>query len=221
VHILNAKWILRVSNLRAWYSYPDNIALIIASVFISFLVFFVVQNNFRLRQAKSEHAILAKTAPLTGISNRRHFMEFAQSNMERARRLNEECCILLIDVDKFKNINDIYGHAMGDKVLSEIAARLKALIRPYDLFARYGGEEFIMFISHIKINDAMKFAERLRLELCNKKCEFSDISLAISASFGLAAIGSGNMEDAIKHADEALYKAKEEGRNKVILYEKV
>jgi len=216
IRFLNADWYLRLLTTRSWFNYPEVILLIIAGLFISFLVLFVTQNNYKLKQTKSELAILAKTDPLTGVYNRRHFAELSKIDIERARRFDEKSYIILIDIDHFKKINDTYGHMAGDKVLVEFAKRLKETIRPYDLLARYGGEEFIIYMSNADQKGVEAAAERLRLRMCDYPFIFANTSIYLSACFGISLIGTDGIEHAIKIADDALYKAKEEGRNKVI-----
>ena len=160
---------------------------------------------------------LAYSDALTGIMTRQHFMDLASGQFERAKRTNGNSFIIMFDVDRFKNVNDTYGHLVGDKVLKCVADRVQELIRPYDLFGRYGGEEFILFISDINEEDVMIQAERVRLALCDKIMAFDGAELTVSASFGVASILSeDDLTQVVKLADEALYTAKREGRNRVI-----
>jgi len=209
VTILNADWHLRVAPVRMWYSYPESMALIAAGLLISYLVALVAQKSCRLQG-------LVITDSLTGVYTRHYFMEASRISMKRSRRLNAEDFILIFDIDRFKNINDTYGHAVGDEVLVETASRIRATLRPYDLFARYGGEEFVIYASGIGCSDAYELAERLRLSICNQEFKYGDICFVVTASFGIAKIGEDqDIEKAIKEADEAMYVAKKEGRNKV------
>jgi diguanylate cyclase (GGDEF)-like protein len=218
IQILNADWYLKVSPIRQWYSHPENIILIIAGIFISLLVFFVVQNNFKLSKMQNKLESLARTDVLTDIYNRRFFMEISQINIEKAQRTNEKCYVVLFDLDKFKSVNDTYGHLIGDKVLIETAMRVKSVIRPFDVFARYGGEEFIIFVSGTDDDGMDKMTERIRLSFCDKNFEYKNLSFGISASFGISKIGERGLEKAIQQADEALYEAKEQGRNRVVFH---
>ena len=220
VPVINADWYLKVWPIRMWYGYPENLILIVAGFLISLLVFFVVQNNAELKRMGSVLEGMAKRDPLTGIYNRRHFMETTKMDIERARRTNnEECFVIIFDLDRFKNVNDIHGHVIGDNVLIETASRIKTIIRPYDVFARYGGEEFIIYLSSINKSSIIELAERLRLSICDKKFDFINASISTSASFGVAQITEYNIDKAILHADKALYIAKNEGRNKVVFWE--
>jgi diguanylate cyclase (GGDEF)-like protein len=218
VQILNAEWYLRVSPVLMWYNYPENIALVIAGFCISLVVLFVMQNNYDLKNVQNVFELMAITDPLTGIFNRRHFLEIVRIGIEKARRHNESCYFIMFDIDKFKNVNDTYGHQIGDKVLMDVTARVKADIRPYDLFARYGGEEFIIYTSGISKKEVCDMTERLRLSLCSRKYEYDDVSFDSSASFGIAHMHDYNLDKAIKQSDEALYAAKRAGRNCVIYY---
>ena len=149
-------------------------------------------------------------------------MEITQIIIEKTRRINtNDCYIILFDIDRFKSINDNYGHIIGDKVLIDVTSRIKTTIRPYDLFARYGGEEFIMFISDLTRENMIEMAERLRLCLCGKKFEYDNLTLEVSASFGIVYLEDYNIERAMVCADEAMYTAKRTGRNKVIFYEDI
>jgi len=218
VQILNAEWCLRVSPVLLWYHYHENIALVIAGFCISLVVLFVMQNNYELKNVQIIFEMMAITDPLTGIFNRRHFLEIVRINIEKARRHKENCYFIMFDIDKFKNVNDTYGHQIGDKVLMDVTARIKADIRPYDLFARYGGEEFIIFTAGISKTEVCDMTERLRLSICCRKFEYDDISIDCSASFGIAHMFDYNLDKAIKHSDEAMYTAKRNGRNCVAYF---
>ena len=220
ISVVNTDWYLKVWSGRSWYNYPENLALLVASILISLLIMFITQNNFELKRMRMSLEDMAKSDPLTGISNRRSFMEIAQMNIERARRMGEDnCYIILFDLDHFKSINDTHGHTVGDNVLIDVTARIKAAIRPYDLFARYGGEEFILWASLVNEKEAKNMAERLRLSLCVKPFKIDGAALSVSASFGAARIDTYNIEKAILQADKALYEAKSGGRNRVVFWE--
>jgi diguanylate cyclase (GGDEF)-like protein len=220
ISIYNADWYLKVWPIQSWYSYPQNMLLIIAGFLVSFLVLFVMQNNHELRQIKSALEDMARSDPLTGIYNRRHFMDISQMNLERARRLKrDDCYVVLFDLDKFKKVNDTYGHIAGDKILVETALRITENIRPYDLFARFGGEEFIIYASEIDRDSVFELVERLRLCICGKAFEYENIIFSVSASFGVAKIEHYDINKAVSHADKALYTAKRTGRNKTVFWE--
>jgi len=165
---------------------------------------------------------MANTDALTDIFNRRFFMELSEIQISRSLRTGIDCFVIIFDLDFFKKVNDTYGHQAGDKVLKEVAHRVKNTIRAYDILGRYGGEEFIIFMTAakaIKKDDVINAAERIRLEICNKPVEYEGLQIPISASFGISyASPKYDMDTATKYADEALYKAKNTGRNKVVFY---
>jgi len=217
VSLFNTEWHLKIWPIRRWYNYPHNILLLLADFVLCLLVLFVMQNNYELKRVKSSLENIARTDPLTGIFNRRHFMDLLHMSLEKARRFNRnDGYIILFDLDKFKNINDTYGHQTGDKVLIETAVRINAIIRPYDLFARYGGEEFILYASEIDKNNVIAMVERLRLSLCDHEFIFDKLSFTVTSSFGIAPIIDHDVKKAISCADKALYTAKNRGRNRTV-----
>jgi diguanylate cyclase (GGDEF)-like protein len=133
--------------------------------------------------------------------------------------MKSQCFLSIYDLDHFNLVNDEYGHLAGDKVLKETVQRVKAAVRPYDLFGRYGGEEFILLLCDVNEEDAINTVERLRQEVCKAPVVFGKFTIPVSASFGIAALLTGSDIDiATKYADRALYQAKESGRNKVVFY---
>jgi len=163
---------------------------------------------------------LARTDHLTGVLNRRAFMERMDPELERVRREKVPASLILADIDYFKNINDTYGHQVGDLVLQQLAGQLKNLSRPYDLVARYGGEEFIMWFPGADSHNSRSMGERIRCSLAEMKFKLPDSSqtIQVTASFGTATFQEEleeNVDTLIKRADEALYRAKKDGRNRV------
>jgi diguanylate cyclase (GGDEF)-like protein len=162
---------------------------------------------------------MANSDALTGIFNRRCFMELGIIQIERSVRMHSECFIIIFDLDHFKAVNDHYGHLAGDEVLRETVQRVKKAIRTYDLFGRYGGEEFILLVPDVDKPNVLNVAERIRQSVCKAPVEFEGKEIPISASFGIAyAAPINDMGTATKYADEALYRAKEGGRNRVVFY---
>jgi two-component system cell cycle response regulator len=170
---------------------------------------------------------IATVDTLTGIFNQRHFLDYANILIDKARRDKENCYLIYFDIDFFKNINDTHGHDVGDKVLIEIAARIKSGIRASDFFARYGGEEFIIFMTGTDDAGVNKAAERLRLRLCDEIFDCGSVKLNVSASVGISKIIDfgmdkaihNTMEKALHNADSAMYAAKKDGRNRVNYFE--
>jgi diguanylate cyclase (GGDEF)-like protein len=155
--------------------------------------------------------------PLTGVHNRRGMMAELDRERQRAARTGKDLCLCLCDVDHFKDVNDRHGHLVGDSVLLAIAGRLIANLRPYDSIYRFGGEEFLLAFAETGPDQAAAIAERLRTAVCAKDVIVdTGVALPVTASFGLAMVEAGASPEAtIQRADEALYHAKRQGRNRV------
>jgi diguanylate cyclase (GGDEF)-like protein len=160
---------------------------------------------------------MAVTDSLTGLYVRRYFMAKLQEEIRRAERYNRVISIVMADLDKFKNINDTYGHDAGDLVLQTIGNFLQNNIRDVDIIARYGGEEFVMMIPEADQEAAFALSQRLRHQI--SKIEFDDIPpTTISLGIATYPFDGSAWEDLIKKADAAMYAAKQAGRNKVVKY---
>ncbi|SHG69954.1 two-component system, chemotaxis family, response regulator CheY [Thermosyntropha lipolytica DSM 11003] len=164
---------------------------------------------------------LARTDYLTGVLNRRAFMERLAEEIARMKREGKPLGIIIADIDFFKRVNDRYGHQAGDMVLKDFARSLKKACREYDLVGRYGGEEFIICLPGCDRENTFKTAERMRkvVELTPSYIEDIKKDIFITASFGVTSLEPGEekrVDDLIKEADEALYKAKRTGRNRVV-----
>ncbi len=171
----------------------------------------VVKSLFLIEETK----LLALTDGLTGLYNRRHATKRLEEEIARARRNNKGLCVAMCDVDHFKAINDEFGHSAGDRVLQQIAASLTEYVRRNDVVARWGGEEFLVIFSEIKLTAARIVAERLRGRLANTP-QVEGGPEQISVSIGLSMLRPGVSADAlIEQADQALYRAKARGRNRV------
>ena len=152
---------------------------------------------------------------LTGIGNRRMLMESLKSETARAERLERPLTIVLIDVDRFKSVNDAYGHEAGDKVLVRIATAIRNGVRDYDLCGRWGGEEFMVIMPEVTAAEGAAVVERMRQAIVDIEMMAADDALQISASFGIAERRLGeHISDTINRADVALFDAKRNGRNR-------
>jgi diguanylate cyclase (GGDEF)-like protein len=154
------------------------------------------------------------------VLNRRALTNRLGIELERARRYEAVMTMLMIDIDHFKHVNDTHGHLVGDDVLREVAAYLKATVRSVDLVARYGGEEFVVVLPETAAAGAMIFAERIRQHIATNPFVPADGPLSITASIGVAvypADGIDTVEDLLAGADDALYRAKAQGRDRVSL----
>ena len=161
---------------------------------------------------------LASYDYLTGAYNRRYFTESCQKEISRARRNGTTVSILMIDIDHFKSINDTYGHSAGDAVLSSLVERCREGLRDSDIIGRWGGEEFVVFLPDAAVSGALNTAERLRASVEATRIRYRDTFVTVTASFGVAEMSVNEQEtlqELIKRADEALYRAKNEGRNRV------
>lgn len=158
------------------------------------------------------------TDSLTGLFNRRHVFALAEREFQRARRFGRPLSAIMLDVDHFKQVNDTYGHAAGDQVLAEVARRLRASIRAIDLIGRYGGEEFVLVLPETELAGAGLLGERLRLAIAAAPVSTVGGALAVTASLGVATTRPDVSDVAalINQADQALYSAKQAGRNRVL-----
>jgi diguanylate cyclase (GGDEF)-like protein len=167
--------------------------------------------NIRLRR-------VAVTDPLTGAYNREFLQQRLPQAIELALQREEPLAVAMIDIDHFKKVNDSFGHAVGDRVLTEVAARLRGTIRGDDQLVRYGGEEFIVLLPRADIAKAFEVGERLRSRFVDDPIALEDRTIAVRLSIGVAQHMGGPSETAtrlIERADLALYAAKSNGRNRV------
>ncbi|MFW6138980.1 MAG: diguanylate cyclase [Spirochaetota bacterium] len=174
-----------------------------------------------------ENARLYEMATLdkkTGLYNHGFFQNRLIEEIARAERYKSDLSLLMMDLDHFKNINDTYGHMVGDEVLMQVAKTIKAKVRAFDIPARFGGEEFTVILPETGVNDTSSVAERLRKSIQELSFSSQKGSFSIKASIGIAEyVHSVNMTEdiLIEHADRALYYAKEHGRNQVVVYENI
>lgn len=164
------------------------------------------------------------TDPLTKVYNRRYLDRRLEEEFARSKRYALDLSVLMLDVDHFKRVNDTYGHPAGDAVLSTLGSLLKASFRDLDIVARYGGEEFLVICTNTAIDGAALVAERVRQLIESHQIEMPDGSgasqtIQIRISIGVAGLSAsvGNKEELVQAADQALYRAKQEGRNRVIV----
>ncbi len=177
----------------------------------------------RLRAAEQEttrmHA-LAVTDGLTGVANFRFFQDRLREEFRRAQRYDTPLALVMMDLDHFKSVNDTFGHQVGDEVLIAAAHAVKLAVRETDIVARYGGEEFAMLLPQTHLAGALTVAERVAAGLQGLK--LSAPELRVTGSFGLSGFpsrGVSTPEQLVRTADQALYRAKSEGRNKISLFQ--
>ncbi len=192
-------------------------------VVVSLIAFTIARGGMK-QLAEAEEKLLAQATldALTGVFNRAELMNRASDELSRNDRLRAkgtltaEFCLVMLDIDHFKRINDEYGHLAGDAILHQLAQRIRKSLRPYDLMGRYGGEEFLLLLPHTGLENAGCAAERILAAIENTPFTYQDTELMVSISLGVGAVIEGlSLNDIIDRADQALYQAKQKGRNRV------
>lgn len=194
---------------------------------ISYIEQLTQQSSITINRANAYAEILkyATSDALTGLNNRRQFEERLKQEVSNAKRQKHNLCAIMLDIDYFKKVNDTYGHYAGDVVLKKVATLIKSALREYDIPSRYGGEEFIILLPSTKIEDAFIVAERLRktvedtkIDIPNEKGDAIAYTLNITISSGVYQFKeTDTAQEFYQNADKALYIAKENGRNRVII----
>lgn len=178
-----------------------------------------------LREANARNRLLSITDPLTGAFNRRYLMEQLPRELQRGRRYGYPLSLAMCDIDHFKAINDALGHSAGDQVLQQFVGRIQESIRSSDWIARCGGEEFVVLLPETDFAGAMVAAEKIRVLIGSTPLEAGAGTVPVTASFGVAATGSVgpdldvNGEELMRLADQALYRSKHGGRNRISGFE--
>jgi diguanylate cyclase (GGDEF)-like protein len=183
----------------------------------------LVKQSRELQVVNEKFKMLSITDELTGMYNRRHFQELIESDVEVSRRYGNNNSLLLIDIDKFKNINDNYGHPCGDDVLIMVSKTMKDNLRKTDILCRIGGEEFAVLCRQADRDDAIDIAEKLRATVESTVVKCDDNRIKCTISLGVCSFDGEreffNMETIYREADLAVYHAKKSGRNMVVHYE--
>ncbi len=198
------------------------ISILSSLLVVSFFMYAYTKRIDRFQEELIEkNLILEKLATydsLTGIMNRRLFLEMAEKYLYEADRLQKAFYFLMVDIDHFKSINDQYGHHVGDEVLKRFTARISEEMRKSDLFGRIGGEEFGVIILSDTKDEALTTAERIRLVVENASCVVDAQTIKVTTSIGLVQEREKEgLQSIMKRADEALYRAKDEGRNRIVM----
>jgi two-component system, cell cycle response regulator len=173
------------------------------------------------REIEAKNVLLekaARTDHLTGLPNRRAVEEFASKQLHAAIRHNFGFWVVVTDLDKFKLVNDSYGHFAGDEAIKRFATILKANTRASDICGRLGGDEFLLVMTHGDKKSILQTVERLRADFANEVCIFNGDEVLVTASFGIAGFdgtGEPTLQELLTRADHALYSAKAFGRNQV------
>lgn len=177
----------------------------------------VVRDVTDRKRLEEEFKRFAATDYLTGARNRRAFFEQAETEWRRARRHRRSLSVLMLDVDRFKRINDAHGHSVGDDVLRLLVAGCRRVLRAEDILGRYGGEEFVALLPEVEIEGALAVAERLRAQAASTTVPAGERKVHFSVSIGVteARLTRETLDDALRRADDALYDAKNSGRDRV------
>jgi len=192
-----------------------------STLLLSYTVILLSSVSFLLMQKeRSDHLAqqLASLDPLTGAFNRRTFMQLANKELSRARRTDAPLSLILLDLDHFKSVNDNYGHLAGDRVLQLFAGVVREQLRKEDVLVRYGGEEFCLLLPDVPGPGAVVLAGRICKAVSSTPFRVDGMEIAVTTSAGVAARvdeGPDDLDDIIGRADEALYIAKNRGRNRV------
>ncbi|MBU2490898.1 MAG: diguanylate cyclase [Proteobacteria bacterium] len=189
-------------------------------IFLIFAIIWSISQSFinKIKVAELKLVKMASTDFLTGLLNRRELFNRIAIEVSRAKREAKPISIIIIDIDKFKTLNDTYGHQAGDVVLKELSRCFTERFRGYDIIARYGGEEFLVAAPETTLEQARELAERLRVAVMNMSILYEDGALPIKCTISAGVAWMQDDEDVertISRADEALYRAKNEGRNRV------
>lgn len=165
--------------------------------------------------------ILATTDSLSGVKNRRAFYESSSPMIKYTRREGKKLAVLMIDIDKFKMINDIYGHSVGDDVIKLMAHKTEGTLRKSDIFGRLGGEEFAAVLPNTSNRGALKAAENIRFEIENSEfvtAKNEKIKFTVSIGVAMLHPSDTDLESILHRSDLALYEAKRNGRNRVVMF---
>jgi two-component system, cell cycle response regulator len=179
----------------------------------------ILSLQHELIQAHEDLRFQASHDSLTGLWNRCSTLNLLGRELQRSARSQAPTGILMIDIDHFKNINDVHGHLTGDLVLKEVAQRITEGVRPYDFVGRYGGEEFLVVLSSCGVDDLRTVGERIRSELASVPVCTETVKIDLTASIGGAATARPVSDlELLSAADDALYQAKRDGRNRVCIH---
>lgn len=203
------------SDYDTLYKYPDNEIGTIAEDIEQLTEHELYNKNIELQNINKQLELLSTTDQLTKLLNRRKMNEELQKEWKRAKRYGNKFCVIMYDIDWFKKINDSYGHQAGDRVLFELSELTKKTLRKTDIVSRWGGEEFLILSPEISLDEAKTLANKLCKSVANHN--FS-VDTRVTISIGVSVFdGEKQIEEMIKEADEKLYEAKRQGRNRVVV----
>ncbi len=176
-----------------------------------------MNSNLELLELFQKIKDMANKDFMTGAYNRRFFFDSGQSIFGKAKRDKKDLCVAMFDIDKFKNINDTYGHDVGDVVICEVANILNDNLRDSDLMARFGGEEFCVLLENISLEEVEKLFEKIRAVFENNIIKINDLKIQFTTSIGICYGMEDDLEAMIKKSDDGLYYCKNNGRNQIAI----
>jgi len=194
---------------------PDQLIIILGVNLVLFNIIIFRLFTLRVNNEKQYLKNQAMHDGMTGLLNYKFFDKRLEEEIERSNRYNEKITLLFMDLDKFKRINDTYGHQFGDQVLKRTSEIIKGNVRNIDIVSRYGGEEFCVILINANKDGSINTAERIRKEMEDNIFIINNKKENVTISIGMAEfpIDSNNKNDLIKYADNMMYNAKESGRN--------
>ncbi|MEA3512780.1 MAG: diguanylate cyclase [Campylobacterota bacterium] len=176
-----------------------------------------INSNIELLELFEQTKDMANKDFMTGAYNRRFFFDSGEAIFEKAKRSKKDLTVAMFDIDKFKNINDTYGHDVGDVAIIEVANVLNDNLRDSDLMARFGGEEFCVLLENISLEDVEKLFEKIRKAFEKNIIKIDDLEIKFTTSIGICYGLEDSLEDMIKKSDDGLYYCKNNGRNQIAI----
>ncbi|MEO4041636.1 GGDEF domain-containing protein [Hoeflea sp. CAU 1731] len=205
------------SELRGAAQIADSLltlrfTVVVAVPFVLYMVFLQARADLAVEYFRK----LSRTDPLTGLFNRRAFIDLLQEGRVTREGLGDSASLMVLDIDHFKRVNDTYGHEAGDAVLIQMADLFRENLRPDDIIGRLGGEEFAIALNRSSARECWHVAQRLRHEVERHVFRHEDIEMKLTVSIGATHVGKdGDLNDAMQEADMLAYKSKREGRNRI------
>lgn len=191
---------------------------LVLSTIIIFFSYYLIAISIGQTKRRKQMELISRTDSLTGLYNRRYMEQKIQEEYELYQRTGSEYALIIADIDLFKSVNDMYGHAGGDFLLKAVAADIRKTVREYDTISRWGGDEFLILLPATNEENAVKLAERIRETIEKRSYFYENEALSVTLTQGISVIrhGGDTVDDILKKADLLMYQGKRAGRNRVI-----